>query len=84
MKPDRERRGGGGSNDWVNYSKCLVSCMGELSGSDYSGVQGKICWNTRDRMLYAVLRNRGQSWSRIRTCVDGNLWKKVVNQFRSP
>jgi len=35
-------------------------------------------------MLYAVLQNRDRSWSRIRSGVDGNLWKKGVNSFRSP
>jgi len=27
MKPETE-------NKWVNHEKCLVSCVGELSGSD--------------------------------------------------
>jgi hypothetical protein len=35
-------------------------------------------------MRYAVLQNRDRSWSTIRAGVDGNLWKKGVNSFRSP
>jgi hypothetical protein len=35
MKPERE------NNEWVNHVKCLVSCVGELRGSDCSEGTGK-------------------------------------------